>query len=64
MAICTLTQTTSSVDGVCKKRKKVGNYEKPKQENKKKLELFLNKLEKDEFYSSTSNVKCRRNSGR
>ena len=28
-----------------KARKKVGNYEKPKEENKKKLELFLSKIE-------------------
>ena len=28
-----------------KKRKKVGNYNKPKEENKKKLELFLTKTE-------------------
>jgi hypothetical protein len=26
-----------------KKRKKVGKYNKPKQENRKKLELYLNK---------------------
>lgn len=28
-----------------KKRKKVGNYQKPKEENKKKLQLFLTKIE-------------------
>jgi hypothetical protein len=28
-----------------KKRKKVGSYTKPKEENKKKLELFLTKIE-------------------
>lgn len=28
-----------------KKRKKVGTYNKPKEENKKKLELFLTKKE-------------------
>ena len=28
-----------------KKRKKVGNYNKPKEENKKKLELFLTKTQ-------------------
>jgi hypothetical protein len=32
--------------GCCKKkRKKVGSYAKPKEENKKKLELFLTKIE-------------------
>ena len=34
------------VAGFSKKRKKVGSYTKPKEENKKKLELFLNKYEK------------------
>lgn len=29
---------------VKKKRKKIGKYEKPKQKNKKKLELYLNKI--------------------
>jgi hypothetical protein len=29
-----------------KKRKKVGTYNKPKEKNKKKLELFLKKIEK------------------
>jgi hypothetical protein len=29
-----------------KKRKKVGTYNKPKEENKKKLELFLSKYDK------------------
>ena len=33
------------VRGCSKKRKKVGNYQKPKEENKKKLELFLTKKE-------------------
>lgn len=34
------------VDGFSKKkRKKVGTYNKPKEENKKKLELFLTKIE-------------------
>jgi hypothetical protein len=28
-----------------RKRSKVGNYEKPKEENKKKLEIFLNKIQ-------------------
>ena len=47
MAICTLTQITSLGVGFCKKtRKKVGNYNKPKEENKKKLELFLSKYDK------------------
>jgi hypothetical protein len=32
--------------GFCKKRKKVGKYEKPREENKKKLEIFLKKIEK------------------
>ena len=48
MVICTLTQITTLVAGCCnmkKARKKVGNYEKPKEENKKKLELFLSKIE-------------------
>lgn len=44
MAICTLTQITSLEVGCYKKtRKKVGSYNKPKQENKKKLEIFLSK---------------------
>jgi hypothetical protein len=47
MAICTLTQITSLEVGCYKKeRKKVGNYQKPKEENKKKLELFLSKYSK------------------
>jgi hypothetical protein len=29
---------------IVKKRKKVGKYKKPKQKNKKKLELYLNKI--------------------
>jgi hypothetical protein len=33
------------VRGFSKKRKKVGTYQKPKEENKKKLELFLTKKE-------------------
>lgn len=47
MAICTLTQITSLEVGCYKKtRKKVGSYKKPKQENKKKLEIFLSKYDK------------------
>jgi hypothetical protein len=47
MEICTLTQITSLEVGCYKKtRKKVGSYNKPKQENKKKLELFLSKYDK------------------
>lgn len=48
MAICTLIQEIILVAGFCnmkKKRKKVGNYNKPKEENKKKLELFLTKTQ-------------------
>ena len=44
MAICSLTQITSLEVGCYKKeRKKVGSYKKPKEENKKKLEIFLSK---------------------
>jgi hypothetical protein len=43
MGICTLIQTIFMVRGFSKKRKKVGKYEKPKQENKKKLEIYLSK---------------------
>lgn len=43
MAICTLTQTTSMAVGTCKKRKRVGKYNKPTEDNKKKLELYLSK---------------------
>jgi hypothetical protein len=44
MAICTLTQIISLEVGCCKKtRKKVGTYNKPKEENKKKLEIYLSK---------------------
>ena len=34
--------------GYFKKRKKVGSY-KPKENNKEKLQIFLTKLEKNEF---------------
>ena len=30
-----------------RKRKRVGKYDKPKEENKKKLELFLNKIQNE-----------------
>lgn len=33
--------------GVIRKRKKVGKYEKPKEDNKKKLQLFLNKIKNE-----------------
>lgn len=46
MAICTPIQETTLVAGSCKKRKKGLKYDKPKQENKKKLEIYLNKIEK------------------
>ena len=49
MAICILIQITFLGLGFCnmqKKRKKVGTYNKPKEENKKKLELFLSKYGK------------------
>jgi hypothetical protein len=45
MGICTLIQIIFMVRGFSKKRKKVGTYNKPKEENKKKLELFLTKKE-------------------
>jgi len=45
MEICTLIQIIFMAAGFCKKRKKVGTYNKPKEENKKKLELFLTKIE-------------------
>lgn len=32
---------------IVRKRKKVGSYIKPKEENKKKLELFLNKVQNE-----------------
>jgi len=45
MGICTLIQIIFMGRGYYKKtRKKVGNYQKPKEENKKKLELFLSKI--------------------
>ena len=47
MGICTLIQIIFMGRGCYKKtRKKVGNYQKPKDENKKKLELFLSKYGK------------------
>ena len=45
MAICTLTQTTSTAVGTCKKRPKIGNY-KVKKSNKEKLNTFLKQLNK------------------
>ena len=41
--------------GVIRKRKKVGNYEKPKEDNKKKLQLFLKKIENERL--GTRNIK-------
>lgn len=46
MGICTLIQIIFMEVGSSKKTRKKGfKYEKPKQENKKKLELFLTKKE-------------------
>lgn len=46
MGICTQIQIIFMVRGYSKKRKKGLKYDKPKQENKKKLEIYLNKIEK------------------
>lgn len=47
MGICILIQIIFMEVGYSKKqRKKVGNYQKPKEENKKKLKLFLSKYGK------------------
>ena len=57
MGICTLTQTIILAVGFCnmkKTRKKVGNYQKPKEENKKKLELFLSKYGKYDRLGTSS----------
>mgnify|MGYP006995909934 CR=1 FL=1 len=45
MGICTLILTIFMEVGCCKKRKKVGEYKKPKLDNSKKLNLYLTKIE-------------------
>ncbi len=46
MGICTLIQIIFMEVGYSKKQRKKGlKYEKPKEENKKKLQLFLTKIE-------------------
>lgn len=42
MEICTLIQETTLADGCCKKK-----YKKPKENNKKKLQLYLKKVQNE-----------------